>query len=185
MLIGKLHNELYFFVLVILYIKAHKSVWVTVGSSLKAKCCFSVSVIHCLSLIWQLQWPPVFFSVQMWKRNTFCECVKWNDVYNEVLVELWEWLTSSHSFMLPNYKYAAWLFYVIPMMLTCHFHIINWRVDCVCVNVMDRQRYVFWIYSWSELVQYMCTMFLLGDPLNPGKISRSIHATLYLVPLGE
>ncbi len=110
----------------------------------------------------------------MWKRNTFCECVKWNDVYNEVLVELWEWLTSSHSFMLPNYKYAAWLFYVIPMMLTCHFHIINWRVDCVCVNVMDRQRYVFWIYSWSELVQYMCTMFL--DPLNPGKMSRSIYA---------
>lgn len=28
-------------------------------------------------------------------------------------------------------------FDVIFIMLTCHFHIINWRVECVCVNVMD------------------------------------------------
>lgn len=152
--------------------------WVTDSS-------FFLSVTHCLSLIWH-NCKGILFSVQMWKRNTFSECMKLNYVYNEVLVELWEWLTSSLIYVAKLQICCLIFFNVISIMLTCHFHIINWKVGCVCVNVMDSDIiYAFWIYSWSERVQYMCTMFLLWDTLNPGKMSRSIHATLYLVPLGE
>ncbi len=82
--------------------------------------------------------------------------MKWN-VYNEVLVELWEWLTSSHSFMLPNYKYAAWLFW-------CNFHNVDMSFSHhklesrMCLCECDGQRYHICILNLQ--LKWACTVYV-------------------------